>query len=113
MIFSLIISLILTIIIELIISVLIGIKDKEDIEIVICANICTNPVVVYIANCVRRLNNVFIINIVIMTLEVMAVIVEFIIFKKYLKFKQKLPLLISIVNNVISFSIGVIINIFI
>lgn len=88
MILSLIISLSLTIIIELITSIILGIKEKDDIEIVICANICTNPVVVYIANCVRLLNIDILFNIVIVILEVSAVIVEFVIFKKCLKFKK-------------------------
>ena len=47
---SLIISLFLTIVIELSISLILGIRKKEDIYIVILVNICTNPIVVTIAN---------------------------------------------------------------
>ena len=84
MIISLIISLILTLIIELIISIILGIREKEDIGVVICANICTNPVVVFIANCVTLLNNLVIYNIIVIILEILAIIIEFILYKNYL-----------------------------
>ncbi len=48
MIKRLIISLFLTIIIELITSFLLGVKKNT--KIIICANICTNPIVVYKSN---------------------------------------------------------------
>ena len=56
MILSLIISLLLTILIELSISTFLGIKTRNDIRIVILVNICTNPIVVYIANILKLLN---------------------------------------------------------
>lgn len=100
----------LTIIIELIVSFIIGIRNKEDIKVVIWANIFTNPVVVYLANCIKLLNNNLIYNIVVIIMEITVVIVEFIIYKKYLKFKEKSPLFISSINNIISFLLGIIIN---
>ena len=113
MIFSLIISLFLTIIIELTISLIIGIRSKEDIEVVIWANILTNPIVVFLANCIMLLNNELIYNIIVLIMEIMVVIVEFIIYKKFLKYKAKSPLFISSVNNIVSFLLGVIISEFI
>ena len=50
MIESLAISLILTLIIELTISYIIGIRKKNDIEIIVLVNILTNPIVVFISN---------------------------------------------------------------
>ncbi len=110
MIKSLIVSLALTLIIELTVSIIIGIRKKEDILVVICANICTNPVVVFTSNCVLLLNNMFIYFIAVIILELIAWIVEFIIFKKCLRFNKISPLLISILNNSISFGLGLVIN---
>jgi len=111
MIFSLVISLILTLIIEIATSFIIGIRNKDDIEIVIVANIITNPVVVFVTNCILALNNMIVYNIVVAFMEILAVIIEAILYKDLLKYKDKSPWLISIFNNVVSFSIGVIINI--
>ena len=110
MILSLLISLFLTIIIELTVSFIIGIRDKDDMKVVILVNICTNPIVVYIANCLMLFTNDFIYNIGVAILEMLVVMVEFVLYKKYLKFDKVSPFAISLINNVISFSIGVIIN---
>lgn len=107
MILSLIISLCLTIVIELIISFILGIRNTEDIKVVIWTNVLTNPIVVYLAGCIKLLNNNLIYNIIVIIMEIIVVIVEFIIYKRYLKFKEKPPLLISSINNIISFLIGV------
>ena len=113
MIKSLIISLILTLIIEVNVSIILGIKDKNDIKVIICANICTNPVVVYTTNCILLLNNQVLYIFSVAVLEIMAVIIEFLIYRKYLIFNEKTPLVISIINNIISFSLGIIITKFI
>ena len=110
MIKSLIVSLTLTLIIELTVSIIIGIRKKEDIIVVTCANICTNPVVVFTSNCILLLNNMFIYIVAVTVLELIAWTVEFIIFKKYLEFNKMSPLMISILNNSISFGLGLIIN---
>ena len=110
MILSLVISLGLTIIIELLISFIIGIRNSEDIKVVLWANVLTNPIVVYTANCIKLLNNNLIYNIIVIIMEIMAVIVEYVVFKKYLKFRKKSPIFISSVNNIISFVLGIIIN---
>ena len=107
---SLVVSLALTLIIELTVSIIIGIRKKEDILVVICANTCTNPVVVFISNCILLLNNALIYFIAVIILEITAWIVEYIIFKKYLEFNKISPLVISILNNSISFGLGLIIN---
>ena len=110
MIKSLIVSLFLTIIIELSISIIIGIRDMEDMKTVIWSNIFTNPIVVYSANCIRLLNNSLIYKITLILLEVIVVIVEFYIFKKFLKFNRKSPIFISCINNVVSFLLGTVIS---
>ena len=109
MIKSLFISLLLTLIIEIFISYILGIRGKKDIKVVICANICTNPVVVYIANLTALFGTEMLYGIIVIILEILAVVVETFIFKKYLKFDKINPWKISLLNNVISFSSGLII----
>lgn len=110
MIESLIKSLLLTLIIELIVSVLLGIRGKENIKVIVCANICTNPVVVHVSNCVYLLNNAILYAVVVAILELLAVFIEFILYKNFLNFDKISPLVISLVCNVISFGMGLIIN---
>lgn len=106
LIMSLIISLILTSIIEITISLILGVRTKEDLIIVVLANVCTNPVVVYIANITMLLHNNILYNCVIAIMEISAVIVEYLIFNKHLKNYKKSPFVLSLVNNFISFSLG-------
>ncbi len=107
---SLVKSLILTLIIELSVSFIIGIREKNDIKVVILANIITNPIVVFIANCVALMNNTLIYIIVVIILEILAVLTEYKIFKNYLKFDKESPMIISVINNSISFTLGLIIS---
>lgn len=110
MIFNLIISLLLTLIIELITSLVLGIRNKEDIQVVIWANVLTNPIVVYLANCIKLLNNAPAYNVLVIIMEILVVVVEAIIYKKFLNYKGKSPLLISSINNIVSFLSGIVIN---
>ena len=111
MIESLVISLILTIIIESIVSFLLGIRGKENFKVIICANICTNPVVVYISNCVQIFNdNKIVYYIIVAILEIFAVFVEYILYKKFLNFNKISPLKISLICNTISFGIGLVLS---
>lgn len=110
MITSLINCLLLTIVIEITSSLIFGIRKKEDIEVVIWVNILTNPVVVYLTNCIKLFNNNYIYIISVLILEIIVVIVEFAIYKRFLEFNKKSPLFISFMNNTISFSLGIIIG---
>ena len=111
MIKSLIISLILTLVIEIIVSKILGIREKDDFIIIICANIITNPIVVFIANCLVIFENDIVYNIVVIIMEIIVVFVEGVIFKKALNYKDKKPLLISFINNATSFLLGLVLSI--
>ena len=50
MVWNLLLSLGLTLILEIVASYLSGVRLRRDIGVVIWTNICTNPLVVYIAN---------------------------------------------------------------
>ncbi len=110
MIQCLIISLFLTLLIECSIAFLLGIRTKEDIKVVMLANICTNPVVVYISNLIMLIENDIIYLSIVLFLEIAAWIAEFYIYKKFLKFKRISPLIISLICNSLSFGIGIIIS---
>ena len=113
MIISLIISLVLTIVIELSISLILGIREKNDIYVVILVNICTNPIVVYIANYLVLIgSSKLVYNVIVTIMEIVVVFIEYIMYKKYLKNYGKTPLLLSLSNNTASYLIGIIINFF-
>lgn len=111
MIESLISSLIKTLIIELIIVIILGVRKKNDIKVVICANVCTNPVIVYITNCILIFSNsIMLYYTVVIILEILVCIVEFMIYKNCLKFNKISPFLLSLISNVLSFGTGLFIN---
>lgn len=112
MIFDLSVSLLLTIVIEVIVSYALGIRTKKDIMIVAIVNICTNPVLVYITDCVLLFSygKIEVYNIMIVIMEIIVIIVEYLLYRKYLRYKGKSPFIISLVNNMISCGIGIILN---
>ena len=111
MVLSLIISLFLTIIIELSTSLILGIRRKKDLYVVILVNVCTNPVVVYIANYLMLVgSSKLIYNTIVIIMEILVVFVEYIMYNKYLREYNKSPLLLSLINNSTSYLIGIIIN---
>lgn len=111
MIESLIKSLTATLLIESTAAVLLGVRRKADIKVVICANVITNPVVVYIANIVLMFHLPALYYFAVAVLEVTAVTVEFILYKKFLRPDKVSPFILSLVSNVISFTLGIILNI--
>ena len=101
--------LICTIIIEVFVAFIIGLR-KKDIIYVILVNIMTNPLVVSfpILMLVRFGINERYISLVI--LEILALISEGFVYKKVLTYKKLNPYLISIILNVLSYCIGIVIN---
>ena len=86
MIKSLILSLILTIILEILVSYILGIRSKHDFKVVILVNIYTNPIVVFLSNIVQLMNNALIYYCSVFILEIGAVVIETLLYKKYLKY---------------------------
>ena len=111
MIESLIISLTLTLLIEVSIAFALGIRNKKEILVVVLANICTNPVVVFLTNLVMILKNKILFISILLFLEICAWIFEFLIYKNFLKEQKISPLKLSLTCNLISFGLGIIINI--
>ena len=106
MIYSLIISLSLTIVFELSMSLILGIRNSNDILVCVLVNTCTNPVVVFIANLLYVYGNNTIYNIVVILMEITVVIVEFILYRKFLQDYKKSPFVLSLINNFFSYTIG-------
>lgn len=109
--FLLIRCLLLTLIIELITAFILGVRDKKDIINVILVNILTNPIVVVSQTFLHFRFNTTIEVIGIIILELLAFLVEGLIYKKVLKYKDLNPLILSLLLNATSFCIGELINI--
>ncbi len=110
MIGSLCISLFLTIVIESLLSIFIIIKNGENLFTIIWINFLTNPIVVYLTNLSRLLNNITISNIVLLILELFVIILEGYLLKKYLKDVKINSYILSIYLNFFSFSFGIILK---
>lgn len=109
MIKSLIISLILTIFIELLISILIGIRKRNDIIAIITVNTLTNPIVVFISNVLKCFRIALLYWEIVVIIELIVVFIEGKIYEEILNFKKMSGYKLSLINNLISFTIGVII----
>lgn len=102
--------LILTIIFELFLAIILGIRNKKDIINVILVNILTNPIVVSVSTYINLRYGILPRRISIIFLEAFAVIVEGLIYKKYLKYNKINGMLLSFILNIFSYSVGCIIN---
>ena len=103
--------LIFTIIIEVGISIILGYRKKDLVNIIL-ANIMTNPIVVVIPIYVNITYGMKERNIVLFILEILAVLSEGFVYKKYLKNKKINPYLLSFILNLSSYLIGLVINCF-
>lgn len=102
--------LILTIVIELIVGLILSIRNKKDIFSIIIVNVITNPIVVLSQSILRIKTNYIIEVIGIIILEILVVLVEGLIYKKVLKYKELNPFIFSLLLNSSSFFIGELIN---
>ncbi|MGN1371814.1 MAG: hypothetical protein ACI4XM_06040 [Candidatus Coprovivens sp.] len=107
--YIMIFCLICTILIEAIIGFIIGIRKKEDIIIVILVNILTNPLVTSIPTFILieygKLSRI----ISLIILEILTFIIEGFIYKKTLYYKKANPYIISLILNICSYTLGLII----
>lgn len=103
-------SLVCTIIIELLVAILLGIRNKKDILNVILVNVITNPLVAVIPvyfNCFYSLKMR---NIVLIILEILTLIFEGYVYRKYINYKKINPFILSLILNSCSYFIGEVIN---
>lgn len=104
---QMIINLVLTVIIELVVGLIIGIRKKSDIYNIIFINCITNIIINYVMNIFKYfIYSNIIIYIILAIFEVIVVLVEYKFYKRNLEYKKINPLLLSIILNILSFSIG-------
>ncbi len=106
----LIVCLLSTIIVEVIVSLLLKVRDKKDILNIILVNIMTNPLLVSITVYINIFYGLKYKNIIIYPLEILVVLVEGLVYKRYLKYKKINPYLLSFILNISSYLIGLFIN---
>ncbi len=101
--------LILTIIVECLIAFILGYRKKDLLNILL-ANAITNPIVSTIPVYVNVKYGLLYRNICLLVLELLVLIVEGYIYKKYLKNRKINPYILSLILNISSYLIGMIIN---
>ena len=106
-----IICLTLTILIEVSLAFILGVRKKRDFLNIILVNIMTNPIVVTLPILLYILFNYSVYRYSIYILEVLAVILEGLVYLKILKYRKLNPFALSLILNAVSFGIGLIFNI--
>ena len=101
-------SLIITIIIEVVVALIIGIKNKKYIINIILVNILTNPMVNSISVYFNFYYGIMAWDISILILEILAFMIEAYIYK--LTKVSKYPIKLSLILNISSYLIGLLIN---
>lgn len=105
-----IICLISTIIIELFISILLKVKNKKDLLNIILVNIMTNPIVVVIPYVVYLYYGIIYRHVTLLILEILTIFFEGFTYKKVLKYNKINCYILSIILNISSYLIGLIIS---
>ena len=105
-----IISLFSTTLIEVICSYLFKIRNKKDIINIILVNIMTNPLLVTILIYINIMFGLKYRNILVYPLEILVVLIEGLVYKKYLSYKKINPFVLSLVLNSLSYILGLLIN---
>lgn len=104
--------LVLTIVVELFVARLLGIKNKQELLIIIAAQIFTNPIAVFITSaCIDWTADSAQYYACVVAVELAVIIVEGLIYK--LKGVSSAPWRLSILCNLASVSVGILIQTFI
>ncbi len=102
-------ALLFTVVIETLFAFIIGYR-KKDLLYVVLVNIMTNPIVFIIPVYFNIKYGILERNVVLFILEILAFIVEGYVYYKRLKKRNINPYILSLVLNISSYFIGVIIN---
>lgn len=108
--YIMIVCLVSTLVIEIVCSIIFGLRDKLDIINVGLVNVLTNPLVVSITFFINIRYGYSTRMIAEIILEVCAVLSEGFIYSKVLKYKKINGYVLSLILNVISYSLGFVIN---
>lgn len=99
-----------TIIIEVLVALILKVRDKKDILNIVLVNIVTNPIVVTIPVLIAFKYNLKYQMPTLYTLEVLTVLTEGFIYLKVLNYKKINPFILSLILNLSSYLIGILIN---
>lgn len=102
-------SLIITLVVECLFAFLLGYR-KKDLLNVLLVNILTNPLVNSITIMINVYYGVRYRNIALLVLEILALVVEGMIYSKYLEKRKINGYLLSLILNASSYLIGIWIN---
>ena len=104
------VSLGLTLVIEIVMGLLLGVRKFKNILNIILANLITNPLLVSVTYYVGLMYDEPAHYITLGVLEVLAILTEGLLYKKYLKYDKFKPLILSLILNICSFAIVSVIN---
>ena len=102
-------SLAITIIIEMIVAIILKYRKKDLINVIL-VNILTNPLLNSIVVAINYYYGVTYRNISLIILEIMVLLIEGMIYQKYLKRRKINGYILSLILNLSSFLIGEVIN---
>lgn len=105
-----IICLISTIIIESLIAFILKVRNKKDFINIILVNILTNPILVSTTLVLRYTAGYKVEKIATIILEITAFLVEGLIYKKTLEYKRINGFILSLMLNISSYVLGILIN---
>jgi len=108
-----IISLFWTIIIEVGLALILKVRSKKDVLNIILVNILTNPVVTSLSFTINIVYGITYRRISMLILESLAVFIEGFIYHKYLNYQKINSYLLSLILNLASYLLGIVINLFI
>lgn len=101
--------LILTIIFEASFAFILGVRSKKDFINIILVNIATNPLINTIMIPVDLRCSYYLRKGILIFLEIMVVLVEGLIYKKYLEYRKINPFILSLLLNLFSYGVGIMI----
>ena len=96
----------LTIIVELLGALILKVRNRKDFINIILVNILTNPIVVIIPIYINFKFSTIYYYISLIILEITAIIVEGLIYKKYLYYQRLNPFVLSLILNILSYISG-------
>lgn len=105
-----IICLVVTLFTEILMACILKTKNKKDYLNIILVNTLTNPLVVTIPFYINIKYGLKYRNLVLYILEILAVVLEGYIYQKYLTNKKMNPYLFSLILNISSYIVGLIVN---
>ena len=100
------ICLLLTIVVEIIFAYLLKVRNKKDFVNIILVNVVTNPIVVIIPIFINFNFGSLYYYISLVILEILAIIVEGLLYKMFLNYNKINPFLLSIILNILSYISG-------